>query len=1388
MRHATCTKVFCLAALLCGSVIGLTATTFATALQISPFTVSIDSVEAAGLEASVALNFYLDLRDGSHERILSLPVSSSESIELDLKRFTILAPDVKFVIGGTDEELPISDILLFRGKVAGDPSSLCYFSITPSGMINGFVQSTQGRYAMATPLEDGNIDHSRVLIRQVTGSSDGSEPENFCGVEFDPNNVIQMDQLVLTPSDNKGALLFNVALEMDQAMVNIFPTVNDCRDYVVQLLGAVSSIYIDQLQIRLALRYARFWTSPPPFNAFDLGGFRDWWKTNQDDSHFDIVHMLSGERTSSYAGVAYVTNTCTHEAYGIDAFLNGSFAHPLRYPDNGNWDINVVAHEMGHNLGTYHTHDDSRYTPLIDNCGNGTPSIGTIMSYCHTHPGYQMNIDLRMHRRVYVLVRSVIDGAGCHPFDCNGNNVNDSIDIALGSSLDVNSDGVPDECQDCNANLTLDPQDIILGAADIDNNGVPDMCEPDCNSNSRPDRSETVSGFSPDDDGDFQPDVCDADCNSNSVIDFNEINANLNLDINRNRVLDACEDCNSNSIVDWQDMQYQGFLYTGELTLAGTDVAEYHGISGVKNRVNGTSMGSVYDVKINPQNRMVAYSPINSGEVWQYDPMTNANSVLVPSGTLSSSGGLLFKTISGTPTLLVTDVTVNRIAKFDPTTGAFLGYFVPGGGSTLNQPIGMTVGPDGHVYVANSGNNTIRKLDGTTGASLAVFVTAGSGGLSSPRGLVFNPVSGNLLVTSYSSNQVLEYNGTTGAFVKVFNESAPPVTSPWGIMIAPNGNVLVGMGGTTKRIYEYNKYSGKYYRAFIRGSAFMQDPTGFDIMPPSALDLNQNNRLDACEGGDMDSDGVPDITDNCPSIANPTQTDSDGDGDGDACDNCQFVANPDQRDVDSDGIGDECDGCPANPNPSQADSDTDGRQDACDNCPSIANVSQADTDADLIGDACDACPLDYYNDIDGDGICANVDNCPNVYNPLQEDSDFDGKGDPCDFEDAVIDTVATSLTKLAVKNTGNFGNSGSQGNGGANMDYTATTDCNPSASVYLYEGSPVIGYVSGTDTVVTMTIFSNNTAVNVSAGNPMQPTVTNAQFDKFGSGTFLSPDSSIGIERIYWAPKAADSSQFVIQATKIYSFDGGTHSGLTIGEVIDWDIPTDNGNGSGVFAPLSLVYQIGVENTNEPGECQDNNLRYGGMAWLGYYSNDTCALVTNEIARNGYSLDNQTWVYPNNGFVPQQLYAKIQTSGFTPWGGAATDLHSALTYHNNRTVGPGDTIVYYSVLISLRQGNAAAMQAEVTKAAAWLRNHVRPTCVTSCCIGTRGNVNKSITEAPDLSDLSLLIAYLTQTPKPTLPCAEEANVNGSGGTDLSDLSLLIAYLTQTPKPTLPNCP
>jgi len=146
---------------------------------------------------------------------------------------------------------------------------------------------------------------------------------------------------------------------------------------------------------------------------------------------------------------------------------------------------------------------------------------------------------------------------------------------------------------------------------------------------------------------------------------------------------------------------------------------------------------------------------------------------------------------------------------------------------------------------------------------------------------------------------------------------------------------------------------------------------------------------------DEDVDGVPDGTDNCPTVVNPDQADNDHDGLGDLCDpdddndtvldgadNCPFIANTSQADNDHDGIGDACD----------PDDDNDGVLDGADNCPLVANADQADNDHDGLGDTCDP-------DDDNDGVLDGADNCPLVANASQADYDHDGLGDACDPDD-----------------------------------------------------------------------------------------------------------------------------------------------------------------------------------------------------------------------------------------------------------------------------------------------------------------------------------------------------------------------------------------------------
>ena len=147
---------------------------------------------------------------------------------------------------------------------------------------------------------------------------------------------------------------------------------------------------------------------------------------------------------------------------------------------------------------------------------------------------------------------------------------------------------------------------------------------------------------------------------------------------------------------------------------------------------------------------------------------------------------------------------------------------------------------------------------------------------------------------------------------------------------------------------------------------------------------------------DTDSDGILDVADNCPNIANPCQADYDSDGAGDACD----------LDDDGDGIPDVDDNCHYHPNPDQEDTDNDGVGDACDNCPDDPNKTEPG--------ACGCGVAD--TDSDGDSIADCDDNCPAVYNPGQEDADGDGIGDACERppDEVVLFSDALRILPLAV--------------------------------------------------------------------------------------------------------------------------------------------------------------------------------------------------------------------------------------------------------------------------------------------------------------------------------------------------------------------------------------
>lgn len=163
-------------------------------------------------------------------------------------------------------------------------------------------------------------------------------------------------------------------------------------------------------------------------------------------------------------------------------------------------------------------------------------------------------------------------------------------------------------------------------------------------------------------------------------------------------------------------------------------------------------------------------------------------------------------------------------------TGAFEGVFASGG--TLSNPIGLTYGPDGNLYVASSGSNQILRYNGTTGAFMGVFVSS----IGTPTNLVFGP-DGNLYVSSDAKQGVEKFNGTTGADMGLF-ASGQGLTTPRGLTFGSNGNLYVSnyQQFSTGNVLQFNGTTGAFVNTFIpTGDGGLSDPSSQVFGPDGNL-------------------------------------------------------------------------------------------------------------------------------------------------------------------------------------------------------------------------------------------------------------------------------------------------------------------------------------------------------------------------------------------------------------------------------------------------------------------------------------------------------------------------------------------------------------------------
>jgi DNA-binding beta-propeller fold protein YncE len=881
-------------------------------------------------------------------------LSPSAGITLNLTRARSTSRGVHVVLAraGRAGEPPIVQeplnfdadrIIMLTGTVEGMPGSRVFLSIAPKGSMaridlgdgSFFMMSDSGgsRVTLASdelaifPASNaGGVSLDVPLCgaeRQIRASRDGQDHDgtdhdgtDHDGTDHDGTDHDGTDIRHGDGDDSDGNLppaalresvplrdlrQIEVAVDTDYEYFELFSDADAAATYLIQLYGVISDYFVRDINARTDLVFFRLWSTPNDlFNGEDpLGELRSHWISQMQNVNRDVVQLLTGRRNLSAGGVAYLSGICKDSGYSWSGYTLGTFGDPDR-PDWINRDIMIAAHELGHNFGTLHTHDYS-----LDDCDDALsqPRRGSIMSYCgQTYSGGDSNHDLWFHEVTAQAMRNVVYHAACVVKDCNGNRVGDSLDIAAGTSQDLNANGYPDECEDCNSNGTLDTVDIATGLSlDVNVNGLPDECEPDCNANTVPDRHDIQLGLSIDLNRNRIPDECEPDVNANGQADYNEIVANMPLDRDRDLVIDAFQDCDADGVTDHVELDHAWNLYVAT-TSPDASVREFYSATGVL--MNTGSPGDVPDAQdlvITPDRRVLV-SSASDDRIIELDRDGNVIRDLVPAGTpgFDSPSGLV---LTDDGTLLVAVRGTSSVQEFSLITGARIRFVVTPFSNGLLQPTGLAI-RGASLYVASAGNNRIKEFDLATGAFIRDFVGSANGGLNDPRGILFKPDApasdGNLLVASRLGNAILEYDGVTGEFIKKWNRGGTSnrltLDEPWGLRLGPDGDVYVsrnkvtreGHGGdadgeththdgndthidgvinlhlTDARVYQFDVRNGNLVRAYVLGSdTGLYRPTGFDFMPGEFTDCNMNRLPDSCDiasgtSHDLNANGLPD--------------------------------------------------------------------------------------------------------------------------------------------------------------------------------------------------------------------------------------------------------------------------------------------------------------------------------------------------------------------------------------------------------------------------------------------------------------------------------------------------------------------------------------------------
>lgn len=389
----------------------------------------------------IALNNFMVSRNQGIR--LSLPKEGGGTYDIDLARYDFLARGFKVqeVANNIATDFAYTPGLYYRGVVNGIHGSVAAFSFFNNEIYGVFSIPGVGNFTIVpnTLVVKSNNEHY-ILYNDADMKILPSASK--CGTE-------DLDITQLHPGKAHMKNVFDNCKDVEVYILADYATylakssnTTTVSNYITSIYNVLSTLYrnegiytsIKQISVNTATDdYQLLPSSSTDF----LNKFGE--NTQNSMNGADLAHLVSTRYSGAMGGVAWLDELCeSYFYYAPNDWHTGPYAFSNIYANETiasfptyTWNVEVMTHEMGHSLGSPHTHNCTAWTggpidwcaPTYDPaytegaCTTGpvpaTGVGGTIMSYCHLLASVGINFSNGFGTQPGNLIRTNVSAASC---------------------------------------------------------------------------------------------------------------------------------------------------------------------------------------------------------------------------------------------------------------------------------------------------------------------------------------------------------------------------------------------------------------------------------------------------------------------------------------------------------------------------------------------------------------------------------------------------------------------------------------------------------------------------------------------------------------------------------------------------------------------------------------------------------------------------------------------------------------------------------------------------------------------------------------------------------------------------------------------------------------